>query len=428
VSPARFVVGDALEVMGTMPEGSVDLVLTSFPFLALRSYLPADHPDKHREIGSEATPEAYIDVLLDLTEEFARVLAPHGSICVELGDTYSGSGGAGGDYGNGGLRDGQAKFDGSALADRKNKVLREDGNRLQQGPSWPLAKSLCLIPESYRWALVYGRNPFNGRTTEPWRARNVVRWCRPNPPVGALGDKLRPATSDMVIACKSGKRYFDLDAIRTEHSRENYGNTTSNRSKRLTNSRRDDGEQYYTDRNPAGAPPLDHWWHDDTFPQDAWHIPTQPYKGSHYATWPEALCVLPIQAMCPQKVCVTCGKPSERITEIDKTSVAGRFVSASTEARHTERIKDVISPGGGVQAPTEREGFRTHGSASITLGWTDCGHDNWRTGVVLDPFAGSGTTLAVAVGNGRDAIGIDLDERNAELVRERCGMFIEVVG
>jgi DNA modification methylase len=40
--------------------------------------------------------------------------------------------------------------------------------------------------------------------------------------------------------------------------------------------------------------------------------------------------------------------------------------------------------------------------------------------------AGSGTTLAVATGHGRDAIGIDLDERNAELALERIGMFLTV--
>jgi DNA modification methylase len=61
-----------------------------------------------------------------------------------------------------------------------------------------------------------------------------------------------------------------------------------------------------------------------------------------------------------------------------------------------------------------------------TLGWTDCGHDTWRTGIVLDPFAGSGTTLEAAQLVGRHAIGIDLDERNAELARDRVGMFLEV--
>jgi hypothetical protein len=55
----------------------------------------------------------------------------------------------------------------------------------------------------------------------------------------------------------------------------------------------------------------------------------------------------------------------------------------------------------------------------VTLGWTDCGHDNYRPGVVLDPFAGTGTTLAVADCHGRDAIGIDIDERNRALYDAR---------
>ena len=44
----------------------------------------------------------------------------------------------------------------------------------------------------------------------------------------------------------------------------------------------------------------------------------------------------------------------------------------------------------------------------------------------LDPFSGSGTTLAVAQALGRDAIGIDLDESNADLCRERVGLFLQV--
>ena len=55
----------------------------------------------------------------------------------------------------------------------------------------------------------------------------------------------------------------------------------------------------------------------------------------------------------------------------------------------------------------------------LTLGWTDCGHDSWRRGIVLDPFGGSGTTAVVASRHGRDCIMIDLDPRNLELMRER---------
>jgi hypothetical protein len=74
-----------------------------------------------------------------------------------------------------------------------------------------------------------------------------------------------------------------------------------------------------------------------------------------------------------------------------------------------------------------------------TTGWSTCGcpgsdgirldgyhtGTGWRPGIVLDPFAGSGTTLSVASGHSRDSIGIDLDRRNANLARDRIGMWLE---
>ena len=320
-------IGDVFDRLREIPDGSIDLVLTSPPFLALRSYLPADHPDKAKEIGSEPNPAAFIDTLLALTAEWRRVLAPHGSICVELADTYAGSGGAG-DGMRAKFRAGTARWDGRPEGQIRTTTSDPVSYPARGRDGWPLDKSICGIPHLYHLSLAYGRHLLTGEASPAgqWRVRNVVAWCRPNPPVGALGDKFRPATSYLTIACTGRSRYFDLDAV---------------------------------------APPLDYW-----------EINTQPYKGSHYATWPEALLARPIKAMCPQRVCRTCGKPSERRTR-----------------------------------------------------WTDCGHDDdWRTGVVLDPFAGSGTTLAVAQGLGRDAIGIDLYDRNADLARERVGMFMTVVG
>jgi hypothetical protein len=103
--------------------------------------LPSDHPDKHREIGSEPTPAAFLSTLLALTREWRRILAPHGSICVELGDTYSGSGGAGGDYDADGLRAGQERFQGSAARNKPGFASFAGGNRNGSGggPGWPLA-------------------------------------------------------------------------------------------------------------------------------------------------------------------------------------------------------------------------------------------------------------------------------------------------
>lgn len=403
---ARLLLGDSRDVIRSMPDGSVDLIVTSPPFLALRSYLPPEHAAKGREIGSETTPAEFIGTLLDLTAEWRRVLAPHGSLCVELGDTYAGSGGSGGDYNPGGRRQTQEKFDGASRRERasEHKYAGEwanpgygDGFKGGNpgGKGWPLAKSLTGIPTLYAWSLAYGRNLLTGQDSPAgqWRIRNLLVWARPNPAVGALGDKFRPATSYITVACTGSRRWFDLDAVRVPASANAHARTAKGVDSRPTSGKAADDERrggnfstLDTVHAFADAPPLD--WHSDVDDgpngDRLWIMPTQPYGGAHFATYPQTLPRRLIEAMCPIRVCCTCGKPSERIVE------------------------------------TTNDGERR------TLGWTDCGHNDWRPGVVLDPFAGSGTTLAMATGLGRDAIGIELDERNVELIRERVGMFLEV--
>lgn len=419
---ASLIIGDVRSVLAKMPDASVDLVLTSPPFLALRSYLPADHPDKALEIGSEPTPADFLDTLLAVTADLRRVLAPHGSLCVELGDTYAGSGGAGGDYGEGGLRERQERFDGSASRaygtsaaprparvgrDRNRKNPMPDGkHEAGGGVGWPEPKSLCCIPDLYQVALAYGINPLTGAESPAgrWRVRNKRPWCRPNPPVGALGDKVRPATSYVVMACTARDRWFDLDAVRvpSDYDRPNLrGNGTRGPGHDVPGQKHNSSDHTV---NVAGAPPLD-WV----------KIPTQPYPGSHYATWPEELCVEPILMMCPEKVCRTCGEPSRRIVE------TSRPIEQSDE-----RVKHANGerPAPGRQDRAPETGWQVDRS---TLGWTDCGHGDWRRGVVLDPFAGSGTSGQVATRLGRDAILIDLDERNEQLIRERIGLFMDEV-
>lgn len=407
MSVCTYIIGDTRDVTATLSDGSVDLVLTSPPFLALRSYLPADHPDKHREIGSEPDPAGFLDTLLALTADWRRVLAPHGSIAVELGDTYSGVGGSSTAtnpaYGSTerALAHKAAQPAGSGKGWRKAEDLKR----------WPLPKSLALIPELYRIALAYGINPLTGSASPAgrWRVRNVVRWVRPNPPVGALGDKFRPATSDLVIACTSSTRWFDLDAVREppqiDRPPASNGPKSKHKESPSTGFGTDAGFDVRINSHPAGAPPLD-WW----------NIPPGGYSGSHYAVFPPELCVRPIKAMCPAEVCRTCGEPRRRI------------VDARYEA-HGSRRDENKGVRGGAGASGEHAQHMTHGRADkiiTTLGWTDCGHGDYRPGIVLDPFGGSGTTGMVATGHGRDAILIDLDERNADLARERIGMFLDV--
>jgi hypothetical protein len=365
------------------------LVMSSPPFLALRSYLPADHEHKKLEIGSESTPGAFLDVMLDVVEACARVLAPHGSLVFELGDTYAGER-SGGHH----LYEGsnpEAGFNGSAgfgslPMPKRGKV------------GWPLDKSKVLIPQLFAVGLAYGFNPLTGRTTDPWRVRNTVAWCRPNPPVGRDGDKFRPATSFLTVAAKARDRYWDGDAVRVPHS------TPDSRGEKpyprqMKGRIGTDGENGFSagGNNPVGAPLLD-WW----------EIPTAPYKGAHYATYPPDLVVPVVKSMCPQRVCRVCGQPSRRIVNAERIS----------EKNDIGRVKPRPQlNGSGVDHPPE-VGWEFKRE---TVGWSDCGHDDYRPGTVLDPFAGSGTTLAVATGHGLEAIGIDLDARNAELAYERIG-------
>jgi len=420
---ARYIMGDVRDVLATIPDGSIDLVLTSPPFLALRSYLPADHPDKHREIGSEPDPATFLDTLLLLTAEWGRVLAPHGSICVELGDTYAGSGGAGGDYADGGLREGQEAFTGSAkqgrVADPSGMPPHRERTKVTVptiGRTWPLPKSLCGIPHLYHLSLAYGRNLLTGEESPAgrWRVRNVVAWCRPNPPVGALGDKFRPATSYMTVATRAQRRYFDLDAVRTPTTdqRESRSVGQSSASKGISGGDSGNPDKERLTHNPAGAPPLDYWV-----------IPTAPYSGSHYAVYPPALCERPIKSMVPAKVCTVCGAPSERIVEAAEgyaDKLGGSIAGRNGKAKDSGLLGSTQPPGGHITS-----------ADYTTIGWSECECPDdgakWRNGVVLDPFAGSGTTLMVATGHGRDAIGFDIDARNADLALDRVGPLLLTV-
>lgn len=321
MSNARFIIGDSLTVLRSMPESSVHCVVTSPPYLGQRSYLPDDDPAKDDEIGQEPSPGDFLAALLELMDELWRVLRDDGTFFVNLGDKASGSGGAGGDYNDGGMREGQNKYP-----------------KVKSGGEWPKAKSVCWVPSLFGASLAYGRNLLTGNECRQWVTRPPVTWCKPNPGVGDIFDKFREATELIVWGAKQGKYYFDLDSIREAPARD-YSDEKPTKPNREAD-RNGHGRKNTTREsvaNPLGVPPLNYWT-----------VPPAQYKGAHYATFPPDLIKRPIIAGCP--------------------------------------------PGG----------------------------------VVLDPFAGSGTTLAVATGHGREAIGIDIDERNADQARQRVGMFLEV--
>jgi site-specific DNA-methyltransferase (adenine-specific) len=431
VGEAKLLIGDVFDRIEDIEPGSIDMMMTSPPFWKLRNYIPSDHPDKAKEIGQEPTPGEYLATMLRLVDRTATKLARHGSVCVEIGDTFAGSGGAGGDYAEGGLRDGQPAFNGSgrtAAGSKHGVDPMRPGNTSSGTPSGgthlPDPKSLCLIPTLFAASLAYGRNLLTGEPLESgkWLVRNLVVWARPNPPVGDLGDKFRPGTSFMTIATRAKDRYFDLDAVRVPHKSPDDGSSMQNRKSQ--NAAPEvlgaGGSGMF---NPNGTPPLD-WWEPwpievalwDWWQDEVWKIVAGGYPGAHYAVYPPSLCVRPIKSMCPEKVCRTCGEPSRRIVESTRYARDGSVLDSDfTQGSRERGLRQTNESDGGPQfSHVER----------VDVGWTDCGHDDWRAGCVFDPFGGSGTTAAVATGHGRDAVLIDLNEANAGLCRERIGMFL----
>jgi hypothetical protein len=401
-----YLIGDTRDRIVEIPDGIVALVATSPPFVALRSYLPADHPMKHAEIGSEPDPATFLDTLLALTAEWGRVLAPWGSIAIELGDTYTGAGG----YGNPDSLDpayGHAPKQAGHFEGRTAKRFKKAND------GWPLAKCLALVPQAYALSLAYGRNVLTGEPSPAgqWLVRNMIVWHRPNPAVGALGDKYRPSTSYITVATRSPKRWFDLTAVRTPTNHHHPGGVDRGNVTGTDERRRAEGATAnMTGSNPAGAPPLDAWFDE----HDTWTMTTQPSSLAHYAMWPPKLAERLVLSMCPAEVCGTCGEPRRR--------VEGKTPEYAATRAHIGDFKKGHQTTTGLNGTTQytNDGRRHIDVAdNVTLDWTDCGHDDYRPGVVLDPFAGTGTTLAVADCHGRNAIGIDIDERNRALYDAR---------
>lgn len=295
---AKLLIGDVFDRIEDIEPGSIDLLLTSPPFWKLRNYIPSDHPDKAKEIGQEPTPGEYLATMLRLVDRTATKLARHGSVCVEIGDTFAGSGGAGGDYAEGGLRDGQPAFNGSgrtAAGSKHGVDPMRPGNTSSGTPHGgtqiPDPKSLCLIPTLFAASLAYGRNLLTGEPLESgkWLVRNLVVWARPNPPVGDLGDKFRPGTSYMTIATRARDRYFDLDAVRVPpKSKDDGGSMQNKKAKAAADEVLGAGGSGMF--NPNGTPPLD-WWEPwpieqglwDWWSDEVWKIVAGGYPGAHYA-------------------------------------------------------------------------------------------------------------------------------------------------
>lgn len=178
-------------------------------------------------------------------------------------------------------------------------------------------------------------------------------------------------------------------------------------------------------------------------PGDVWEIALRRNLSSHLAPFPEELVARAVALACPAYVCAECGSPRSRVVkrtfELDESRPqAKRALALAREHGLTKKHFIAIRATGvsdagkarRIQTGTDKNSKEVRRLATeakrvlggyfreftfgkrVTTGWTDCGCGaGWRPGVVLDPFAGTGTTLRVALGLSRAAIGVDLAGR-----------------
>lgn len=279
--------GDCRDLMRAMIADGVRVqtIVTSPPYWGLRSYLPDGHPDKSREIGSEPTLREFIDTLVGVFELCRQLLADDGTLWLNMGDSYAGSR-SGPETATtlNGTRRNQTEANRAMTASRR----RDDAPVPRSDVRVEGLKPKDLVGQPWRLAFAL--------QDAGWYLRQDIIWHKPNPMPESVRDRCTKAHEYLFLLSKSERYYYDQDAIReplaektfttfgTKHraqgndslgavKSDNWGRTVKERQPKLT-----------ADGEIAGANK-----------RSVWTIATKPYKGAHFATFPEELvepCVL----------------------------------------------------------------------------------------------------------------------------------------
>lgn len=285
--PVTVHLGDVREVLGLMPESSIQAVVTSPPYWGLRDY------GVEGQLGLEATPDEYVERMVEVFRGVRRVLRDDGTLWLNLGDSYCST----------------DKWGGGVGGNTGKHTVASDGSvpswavRKRRQPYGLKPKDLVGIPWRVAFAL----------QADGWYLRSDIIWSKPNPMPDSVRDRPTRSHEYIFLLSKSKRYYYDAAAVREPAA-------ASKNSASYFGTGGDGGK-----RNR----------------RTVWSVATKPYTAAHFATYPPALI----------EPCILAGANSGD--------------------------------------------------------------------TVLDPFAGSGTTLAVARRHGRRSVGIELNPDYLPLISER---------
>lgn len=241
--------GDAATILARLEPGSVDCIVTSPPYFGLRDY------GVDVQLGAESSPAEYVEGMRALFADARRVLADDGTLWLNLGDSYS---------------DGNR-----STFDTNGGKTRARGHAESRPPSGLPGKNLLGIPWRVAFAL----------QDDGWTLRNSIIWHKPNAMPESVTDRLSTRHENVFMFSKDRRYWFDLDPIREPHTVAIAGKSGPGGGS-VNNTSRGVGATGESHRygNSAGKNP-----------GDVWSIPTQPFHGAHFATFPLALperCIL----------------------------------------------------------------------------------------------------------------------------------------
>ena len=231
---SKVICGDAAEVLKTLPQGSVNMCVTSPPYYGLRDY------GEDGQIGLEQTPQEYIGRLTEVFDEVKRVLADDGTLWLNIGDTYT------------------------------NKPYKNVKQKDLIGIPWMLAFAL---------------------RERGWYLRSDIIWHKTNALPEAVKDRLAKCYEHIFMLAISPKYYFNYEAIQQPIKAVTEARYTRGRSGKSKYSNVPIGQNI--DMNTQAITDEKRKMRRC---KDVWEVSTNSYRmDEHFAMFPEKLiepCIL----------------------------------------------------------------------------------------------------------------------------------------
>ena len=383
----RIIEGNCIEGMRRLEGQSVNCVVTSPPYFGLRDY------GHDGQIGLEETPDAYLAKLVEVFREVRRILRDDGTLWLNLGDSYMSAKNCAPPpqtVANGNARSMPTDF---IPANRKD----QDGLK---------TKDLIGIP--WRVALAL--------QADGWYLRQDIIWSKPNPMPESVADRCTKSHEYIFLLSKKPHYYYDHEAVK-EPAR-NWGT-------------RDRTEM----RDGTTDPKLKHHglqgkeWEENPLKnkRSVWTVNAKGYKGAHFAVYPEELvtpCVL--AGTSKHGCCSNCGAPYEQVVNHPGNPAGilghkGVPNTANTSGSSGKKGKPVVHTENGVRLKKGHNPTQ-YSKSEPTDEWTptcNCKDTSIVPCTVFDPFTGSGTTAVVALKNGRNYIGTELNPEYIKIAEAR---------